>query len=160
MLTRAADYAARVMVHLAGLDAGTRVQRSTLAEATGVPGSFMAKVLQGLVRARLISSRRGVDGGFELAVAPEQVSLLDVVEAIDGPLQLNVCVTAPGCDRQTWCAAHLVWVDAQRAMTQILKQASIASLAKQTVQRRALAGGVGQNQGGATLHGCDGLTAK
>ncbi len=138
MLTRAADYATRVMIHMASLPPGTRLQRSTLAEATDVPDSFMSKVLQGLVRARLIASRAGVNGGFELAASPEQITMLDVLTAIDGPLQLNVCVATPGaCGRQAWCGAHLVWLEAQEAMTKILGNATIAELARQTQQRLA-----------------------
>ncbi|MFB3815501.1 MAG: Rrf2 family transcriptional regulator [Terriglobales bacterium] len=140
MLTRAADYATRVMIHLASLPDGTRVQRTALAEATDVPESFMSKVLQGLVRARLISSRSGVNGGFELAVPPSEVSLLDVIEAIDGPLQLNVCVGPPrGCGRQAWCGAHTVWTEAQDAMTRILRRATVAEMAAKSTSRRAAA---------------------
>ncbi len=133
-LTRAADYAVRVMIHLAGLPPAARVQRAALAEATAVPESFMSKVLQALVRARLVASRRGVDGGFELTCPPDQVSLLDVVEAIEGPIQLNFCLM-PGepCERHTCCPAHSVWAEAQAAMTAVLKKASLADLAKRTV---------------------------
>lgn len=132
-LTRAADYAVRVMIHLASLPPGTRVQRNDLAEATAVPESFMSKVLQALVRARFVSSRRGVDGGFELMVPAEQVSLLNVVEAIEGPIQLNFCLgSGENCERQKTCAAHFVWAEAQAAMVAVLKKATIANLAKQT----------------------------
>ena len=144
MLTRAADYAVRVMVHLATLPEGTRVQRTTLAEATDVPDSFMSKVLQGLVRARFISSRPGVNGGFELNIAPESVNMLDVVEAIDGPVALNVCVASPeNCERAESCAAHLVWLEAQDAVTGVLKAATIARLAEQTALRRNTSSGNG-----------------
>lgn len=130
-LTRAADYAVRVMIQLATLPVGTRVQRNRLAEATGVPESFMSKVLQGLVRARLIASRRGIDGGFELAVAAETTSLLDVIEAIEGPIQLNFCLgSGHNCERQNYCAAHFVWAEAQAAMTNVLGRANIAELAQ------------------------------
>ena len=81
-LTRAADYAIRVMTHLASLPAGSRVSRSVLAEATSVPESFLSKVLQALTRAQLVESRRGPDGGFELVAGDLRASLLDVVEAI------------------------------------------------------------------------------
>jgi len=138
MLTRAADYAVRVMIHMATLPAGTRVQRSTLAEATEDPDSFMSKVLQSLVKARMIASRRGVDGGFELAVPPGNVSLLDVVEAIEGPMQLNACVgEKANCSRKVHCAAHLVWQEAQDATARVLRSANIADLARLTLIRRA-----------------------
>lgn len=132
MLTRAADYAVRVMIHLASLPAGTRVQRTSLAEYTAVPESFMSKVLQGLVRARMVSSKPGHNGGFELAAPAQQVTLLDVIEAIDGPVALNLCVgAAPGCDRHPGCPAHPVWVEAQQALARVLRSATIAALAAQ-----------------------------
>jgi len=129
-LTRAADYAVRVMIHLATLPPGTRVNRDSLAAASEVPTHFLSKVLQVLSRARLIVAHRGTSGGFALAVPAEQVSVLTVVEAVEGPIALNVCATnGPGCGRQGWCPAHLVWLEAQAALTQVLKNASIARLA-------------------------------
>jgi Rrf2 family protein len=129
-ITRAADYAVRVMVHLAGLPAGSCVARPDLTQATGTPDSFLAKVLQQLVQARMITSRRGSGGGFRLAVAPESVSLLDVIEAIEGPTQLNACLEpGPSCERKSWCAAHLIWVEAQLALQGVLRSASLAELA-------------------------------
>src|SRR5690242_15375904 len=94
-LTRAADYASRVMVHLATLPAGTRASLPALAEATDVPEQFLSKVLQMLGRGGLIQSQRGATGGFELTADPERVTLLDVIEAIEGPIKLNLCL-GPG----------------------------------------------------------------
>jgi Rrf2 family protein len=120
------------MVHLATLPSGTRVQRTVLAEATEVPESFMSKVLQGLVRARMVSSKPGHNGGFELAGAAAEITLLDVVEAIDGPVALNLCVgSMPGCERHQGCPAHLVWMEAQKAVARVLRSATIAGLAAQ-----------------------------
>ncbi|HTQ54403.1 MAG TPA: Rrf2 family transcriptional regulator [Bryobacteraceae bacterium] len=135
-LTRAADYAVRVMIHLATLPPGTRVNRDTLAEAADVPAHFLAKVLQSLGHARLILAHRGISGGFSLAAPPEQISVLRVVEAIEGPIQLNVCLSVGGCGRQGWCPAHLVWAEAQAALTQVLGSASIAKLARESGGRR------------------------
>ena len=129
-ITRAADYAVRVMVHLAGLPTGSCVARPELTRATATPDSFLAKVLQQLVQAGMITSRRGSGGGFRLAVSPESVSLLDVIEAIEGPTQLNTCLEpGPSCERKSWCAAHAVWVEAQSALQGVLRSASIAELA-------------------------------
>jgi Rrf2 family protein len=136
-LTRAADYAVRVMIHLAGLPAGTRVSRAELVQATDAPESFLAKVLQALARAEMISSRRGLDGGFELVAERETTTVLQVVEALEGPVQLNQCLTATGCGRMSWCAAHLVWAQAQEAMVQVLRGATIADLATTSAIRKA-----------------------
>lgn len=129
-ITRAADYAVRVMVYLAAFPQGTRIRRSTLVEASAAPEDFLSKVLQRLVSARLITSHRGSGGGFELAALPESISLLNVVEAVDGPVQLNLCVTGgAGCERQPFCAVHPVWNKAQNALLEVLSGESIASLA-------------------------------
>jgi len=133
-LTRAADYAVRVMIHLAGLPNGTRASRSGLAEAADCPEQFLSKVLQNLTRAGLVISHRGNTGGFELPESRRDATLLEVVEAVEGPIRLNTCLTSPyACTRQEWCPAHAVWVNAQRAMTDVLGNASISQLAGQTV---------------------------
>ena len=129
-ITRASDYAVRVMIHLAGLPPGSRVRHPELSRATDVSGHFLSKVLQQLVRSRLIQSQRGSGGGFALAVPPATVSLLEVVEAIEGPVRLNQCIDeGSSCDRKSWCPAHHVWAEAQAAVVKVLGAASMASLA-------------------------------
>ncbi|MGA2084332.1 MAG: Rrf2 family transcriptional regulator [Terracidiphilus sp.] len=137
-LTRAADYAVRVMVHLATLPAHERALLPALAEATGAPESFLSKVLQGLARAKLIASRRGQSGGFEILPSGRQASLREVIEAIDGPVHLNVClISERSCGRAKWCPAHPVWVAAQQAMLDVLSQTSIAEMASQAPASQA-----------------------
>jgi Rrf2 family protein len=129
-ITRASDYAVRVMIHLATLPPGSRVRQSELSEAAKVSGHFLSKVLQQLVRARLIHSQRGSGGGFSLAVSAGSVSLLDVVEAIEGPVRLNQCIEeGPSCDRKSWCPAHRVWAEAQAAVMNVLGGATMTKLA-------------------------------
>jgi Rrf2 family protein len=131
-LTRAADYAVRVMIHLAGLPAGTRTSRTELADAAGCPEQFLSKVLQNLTRTGLVISHRGNTGGFELPELHRHASVLEVVEAVEGPIHLNLCLTHDhACERQDWCPAHLVWVRAQQAMTEVLRMTSISELARQ-----------------------------
>ena len=129
-LTRAADYAVRVMIHLATLPAGTRSSRGELAAAAECPEQFLSKVLQSLTRAGLVVSHRGNTGGFELPRSRREASLLEVIEAIEGPLRLNLCLSSDhSCSRQSWCPAHAVWAEAQTAMAGVLRGATISSLA-------------------------------
>lgn len=129
-LTRAADYAVRVLVYLAGQPAHTRASRAGLAEAAECPEQFLSKVLQSLTRAGMVVSHRGNTGGFELPAGRQEVSLLDVVEAIEGPVRLNLCLTSQeACLRRGACPAHLVWAEAQRAMLEVLRKATIRDLA-------------------------------
>jgi Rrf2 family protein len=148
-LTRAADYAVRVMVYLAAQPAEARILLPALAEATDAPESFLSKVLQALARAGFISSRRGQAGGFAILERGTQASMREVVEAIDGPMCLNVCLmTERSCPRKAWCPAHPVWVKAQEAMLQVLDGARIAEMAAQKVDGGGVAG---RNPGTARL---------
>jgi len=129
-LTRAADYGVRVMIHLATLPDHQLTRLPALARATGAPESFLSKVLQGLCRAGFLASRRGQSGGFELLAAGRETSLRDVIEAIDGPIRLNVCLSSgASCKRKSYCPAHPIWAKAQEAMMEVLKTATIAQLA-------------------------------
>jgi Rrf2 family protein len=129
-LTRAADYAVRVMIHLAALPSAGRVSLLSLAQATGAPESFLSKVLQALARAGFISSQRGQSGGFRITSRGRQTSMREVIEAIDGAICLNVCLMhGRSCPRKARCPAHPVWVRAQQAMLQVLSGSSIAAMA-------------------------------
>jgi Rrf2 family protein len=134
-LTRAADYAVRVMVHLATLPPHERALLPALARATGAPESFLSKVLQALARARFIASRRGQAGGFEILPHGRKATMLGVIEAIDGPIRLNLCLLSPrSCVRSAWCPAHPVWERAQEAMLAVLSEATVAGLAAQAAE--------------------------
>jgi Rrf2 family protein len=129
-LTRAADYAVRVMIHLAGLPPGARASRGELAREAECPEQFLSKVLQSLTRAGLVISHRGNTGGFELPEANRGASVLNVVQAIEGPVRLNVCLTSDhACSRQERCPAHGVWAQAQEAMLGVLQSVSVDNLA-------------------------------
>jgi Rrf2 family protein len=160
-ITRAADYAVRVMVHLACLPPEARVQRKALVHLSDAPGSFLSKVLQKLVMAGFVQSRRGSGGGFELAQPAEQISLLKVVEAIDGPLHLNLCVMGgPGCSRHARCAVHPAWERAQAAVVQVLDGTSFADLSREPgVPRDAIltfAKGLGTGRAAGRARSADG----
>jgi Rrf2 family protein len=155
-LTRAADYGVRVMIALAGLPEGGRESLVGLAGTTGAPESFLSKVLQALTHVGLVTSRRGLGGGFEMSPGGRNASMRAVIEAIDGPIVLNVCL-ADGreCARAAWCPAHPVWVQAQQAMMAVLEGARIGELAANAVRRPAA------EFGGFTMLGqCDCLASK
>ena len=130
-LTRAADYAVRVMIELAALPADARVSLPSLARATGAPESFLSKVLQSLTRGEFITSQRGQSGGFRITLRGRQASMREVIEAIDGVICLNVCLMhGRSCPRKTRCPAHPVWERAQQAMLQVLSGSSIVAMAQ------------------------------
>ncbi len=94
-----------------------------IAREMQVPKSFLAKILQKLARASLVKSFRGVKGGFRLARVPAEVSLLDVVEAIEGEVAMNVCSLDKAlCGRSSNCPIHPVWVEIREDFRKILKK--------------------------------------
>ncbi len=140
-LTRGADYAIRAMIYMAKSPEGTRFLLPDLARRIGVPHDFLSKVLQALRHAGLVQSRRGRSGGFEILPAGRNATIKSVVEAIDGPIRLNLCI-APGdvCGRKEGCAAHIVWARAQAMLVRLLSSESIASLAKRRGTEASLGG--------------------
>ncbi|MFZ0478672.1 MAG: Rrf2 family transcriptional regulator [Terriglobales bacterium] len=144
-LTRATDYAVRIMIHLAILPEATRLAAPELARGINAPESFVSKILQQLVQHGLVTSYRGAGGGFQLAIPPEEISLLHVVEMMEGPLQINLCLPGESsCCRKSWCGAHPVWNRAQDALKQMLASASIAQLARDSAARISLAANLKQ----------------
>ena len=132
-ITRATDYALRVMVQLAMLPDGQKMQLHEVSAVAGVRGTFLSKILQRLVHQGLVSSHRGTGGGFCLKASPEKVTLLQVVESMEGPIQLNVCLGAgPACEHKSRCNMHPVWRNAQSALAAELGRVSIAELARET----------------------------
>ena len=135
-LTRAADYAIRVMIHLAAFAPGTRASRADLAAASDCPEQFLSKVLQSLTRAGLVVSHRGNTGGFELAPAHRGATVLEIVEAVEGPIHLNICLSSDDeCTRRAWCSSYHVWSEAQDALIGVLRKANIEDLARVESQR-------------------------
>lgn len=127
--TSATDYAVRAMIHLACLPEGVHVLRGDIATAQKVPTSFMAKILRSLVHAQLLTSIRGVRGGFALARSTDEITLLDIVEAIDGPIRLVDCTgNDPHCAMTADCPAAPVWNRVQSGMRKVLAEYSLEDL--------------------------------
>jgi Rrf2 family transcriptional regulator, iron-sulfur cluster assembly transcription factor len=128
-LTSAADYAVRAMIHLACLPEGGVALRNEIADAQRIPPSFTAKILRSLVRAGLLRSSRGVHGGFTLARPAAEINMLEVVEAIEGPLSLADCTPpAAGCAWSMDCPACSVWFRVQDGMSDTLRRATLETL--------------------------------
>lgn len=121
-ITRQADYAIRAVLYLSKLAPNQRAATSTVAQEQRIPPSFLAKIISQLSIAGLLHTSRGARGGVTLARAPEEISLLDVVEAIDGPIALNECVGENGtCVFGDDCPLRPVWCDAQDELVGRLK---------------------------------------
>jgi Rrf2 family protein len=130
-ITRQADYAIRAVRYLAKQGPNQRSATSTVAKEMQIPPSFLAKIISQLSIAGLLHTSRGARGGVTLAREPKEISLLDVVEAIDGPILLNECVGDPaGCVFEGECPLHPIWADAQQQLVKSLRESRFDVLSK------------------------------
>ncbi len=128
-ITRQADYAVRAVLYLARLGNNERAATSTVAEEQHIPPSFLAKIISQLSIAGLLHTSRGARGGVTLAREPKDISLLEVIEAIDGPIQLNECVGEDAlCAFNDDCPLQPVWSEAQNELVKRLKGTNFAHL--------------------------------
>lgn len=96
-----------------------------------IPKSFLAKLLQRLVRGHILTSSRGVSGGFKLAKNPSEISLLAIMEAMQGPTGINVCaVNSNRCKLSATCVVHPVWVRIRSDLEKKLKRETVGKLIK------------------------------
>ncbi len=131
-ITRQADYALRAMLYLAQLEPTQRAATSQIAEEQHIPPSFLAKIISQLSIAGLIHTSRGARGGVSLARQPEEISVLEVVEAIDGPISLNECTDNPSsCPFGEECPLRPLWCDTQSELVKKLKKTSFAEFVAQ-----------------------------
>jgi Rrf2 family protein len=127
-ITRQADYAIRAVLYLSRLGPNQRAATSTVAQEQRIPPSFLAKIISQLSIAGLLHTSRGARGGVSLAREAKEISLLDVVEAIDGPILLNECVSdASTCTFEKDCPLHTIWCEAQVDLVNSLKAACFDS---------------------------------
>ncbi|MCC7129554.1 MAG: hypothetical protein B6D39_07520 [Anaerolineae bacterium UTCFX2] len=130
-ITRQADYAVRTVLYLTNIGSDQRAATSQIAQAQQIPPSFLAKIVSQLSVAGLLQTSRGARGGVSLARPPEQISLLEVVEAIDGPILLNECVAGNGaCTFNDECPMQPIWSDAQKELVHRLKTTTFDSFIK------------------------------
>lgn len=131
-ITRQADYAVRAVMHLARINTGARAATSTVAQEQHIPPSFLAKIISQLSIAGLLHTSRGARGGVTLARDPKDITLLEVIEAIDGPIQLNECVGEKGtCTFEENCPIKAVWCDAQDELVARLRNTNFGQLIAQ-----------------------------
>jgi Rrf2 family protein len=129
LVTRKTDYAVRCVLYLAR-DKDQVSNVTEVSKAMHIPKSFLAKIFQKLVRAGMVESIRGMNGGFRLAKKPSEISLLDIMTAIQGPAAINLCaVDSRKCRRSSTCSVHPVWVELRRDVNRKLQEQTIDQLA-------------------------------
>ncbi|MBI1839328.1 MAG: Rrf2 family transcriptional regulator [Verrucomicrobia bacterium] len=130
-ITRAVEYGAMGLICLARRAPGATVMLDEISQEEGIPASFLAKIFQNLAKAGLTRSVRGTGGGFILVREPDQISLLDVFEAIEGKIALQRCLQpTPSCERQEGCGLCGVFEQAQDQVKEVFSRTTIADLVK------------------------------
>lgn len=129
-ISRRADYGVRVILDLASLPEDLRASTEDISARQHIPAPFLAKIISQLSLAGLVTTQRGAGGGVALARPASEISLLQVLEALEGPVRLNRCVIQPdACPRNEFCQVHLVWAQAQADLVQVLQATTFDALA-------------------------------
>ena len=129
--TKAEEYGILGALHLASKESGQVTPLSEVSEARDIPEKFLAKIFQSLSRSGVVQSHRGVRGGFSLTKAPEDISLCEILESIQGPYHLMKC-TANGdtCDKTKVCGLRNILIEAEDCLLRTFSRHSLADLAK------------------------------
>ena len=128
-LTRGSDYGLRGMLYMARQPLGQVCLVSQVAAAEELPESYLAKIFQDLARGRLLISHRGAKGGFSLVDDPQEINLLQIIEAVEGPIALAPCLDIrEGCDRVNLCEIYDALDSAQAQMISVLESTTLADL--------------------------------
>ena len=128
-LTRAGEYAVRCVLYLSSCPAVEVVSRKAIAEAMDIPEQFLGKIAQQLARAGIVEIVQGARGGFRLLRSPDDLSLLEVVEATIGEIFLNDCLMNPSiCMRSAACAVNKIWEKARDQLRETLGKATFKNL--------------------------------
>lgn len=131
-ISRKIDYALRAMIYLASVPEGSIIPFRDVARAMDIPQDFLAKILKTLVDTGVVRSVRGARGGYGLGRPASEISFLDVIEAVEGPVQLNLCMTDKGkeeCGLSISCTMYSVWREGQERLLEVYRNAKLDRLA-------------------------------
>lgn len=130
-INQATDYGFRVILFLSGKPRGEIVEAQVIADSEAIPMRYLFKIMPSLTRVGILNSHRGVGGGYALARDPAEVSLLDVIEAIEGPIMLNRCfIDEENCSKHgpPECKVHQALNIIQRRLSEDFKSINFKQL--------------------------------
>jgi FeS assembly SUF system regulator len=130
-LSKLTDYAVVLLSQMAARNGSTISTTPRLCEATGLPQPTVSKILKILTRGGLLKAQRGASGGYALAKAAREISLADIVKAMDGPIHLTECAedTSHGCQMSYSCAMHGRWNKVNQVIRSALENVSLHDMA-------------------------------
>lgn len=129
-ISRKIEYGLRAMIFLASQPPDTVVPFREIARRMDVPEDFLAKILKTLVSKQMVRSTRGAHGGYSLTSPASEISMLDVIEAVEGPVKVNVCQdNHDACKLSRSCTMYGVWKLGQERMLEVYRAATLDKLA-------------------------------
>ena len=137
-LSRKSDYALRAVIFLAGLSPERYGRVSEIAKAKDIPQAFLAQILPLLANRGVVKSQQGAHGGYSLARTPTQITFLDVIEAVEGPLRLNKCTGEQheDCSILESCEMQSIWSMVQKRTAEFLHNVTLADMLRATHHQR------------------------
>ena len=140
-LTKKADYGLMAMRHLAEHGHGATCSAKDVADAYGIPQEALAKILQRLVKAGLLRSQHGTNGGYTRAREPGAISAFEVIRAIDGPLFITSCFTVRGeCDQSDRCNIREPLRRVNHSIEEVLRRITISEMREEPAIEEAAVG--------------------
>ncbi len=131
-ITRQTEYAVRTLLELTGIPYGQLLSTHIISEHQNIPEVFLKKTIQLLARAGLVKTQRGSQGGVGLMVPPDQITMAEVLTAVEGKVALNVCLGEGDvfCPNKDTCGVRRILLRSQEAMIQELSRESLLDIAK------------------------------
>ncbi len=138
-LTRRGEYAIRAMYDLAIYEGGGTTYSKEIARRQQIPPKYIAQIILDLSRAGLVHTNRGAHGGVRLARSADEISLRVIIEAIEGPISLNICLLREGeCEKEDDCPIHEIWVKVQGDMLNTLTGTTLTALKSSHDEKKQL----------------------
>src|SRR5579883_1105335 len=137
--SRSAEYAIRALIRIAEAENGKFVLVRDIAADASIPQHFLSKILQDLAREGLLLSSKGPGGGFRLNLAPEEISMRKIVDAVDGAGRYDRCPDGAGeCNETAICGVHDFWMPLRSRIIEFLEGTSVADLKNRLGEKRRL----------------------
>lgn len=136
-ITKEGDYALRAVIFLASAE-GRTCSASEVSREQKVPAKFLARIMPKLVKQGIIASLPGSKGGYQLARSAKTITFLEVLEAIEGPLRINVCLDEDfsDCEHESVCTMQRVWSEAQQRLIDYFSQVTFDQLTEKPCSRK------------------------
>jgi len=132
-IPRKIEYALRAMIYMADRPGGV-VRGTEIARHEQIPKYYLEKVIRDLMRRGLVNARRGPGGGYQLGRSADRITFRDIIEAVEGPIKLNVCTDgSSSCALQPTCRMYRVWEKGQRVLLEVFSDTSLSEIASSKI---------------------------